>query len=121
MLKLFVAFLIHNLQNAGTNIEENRKPVEINFRRKLSTIKNTDNMITTSYNPSKLEIEIGEVIKSLQNEINSKLIGNSVEEISIDKNKDNPNLLIKLVDADGDRHEFVLKLIQRSDLIVNQQ
>ena len=78
-------------------------------------------MITTSYNPSKLELEIGEVIQSLQGEINTRLKGNTVESITIDKNKDNPNLLINLVDSDGDKHEVVLKLIQRSDLIVNQE
>lgn len=77
-------------------------------------------MITTSYNPSKLELELGEAIQSLQSEINSRLSDNTVESITIDKNKDNPNLLIKLVDPDGDKHELVLKLIQRSDLIVNQ-
>ncbi len=78
-------------------------------------------MITTSYNPSKLELEIGEVIQSLQSEINTRLTDNRVESITIDKNKDNPNILIKLIDADGDKHELVLKLIQRSDLIVNQE
>ncbi len=78
-------------------------------------------MITSSYNPSKLELEIGEVIQSLQSEINDRLKDNTVESITIDKNKDNPNILIKLVDADGDKHELVLKLIQRSDLIVNQE
>ena len=78
-------------------------------------------MITTSYNPSRLELEIGEVIQSLQSEINTRLTDNTVESITIDKNKDNPNILIKLVDGDGDKHELVLKLIQRSDLIVNQE
>lgn len=78
-------------------------------------------MITTSYNPSKLELEIGEVIKSLQSEMNNRLTDNTIKSIEIDKHKDNPNLILKLVDSDGDKHELVLKLIQRSDLIVNQE
>ena len=78
-------------------------------------------MITTSYNPSTLEVKFGEILQELKSEIDKRLPGNRVEEISIDKEKDNPNVLIKLVDDDGDKHELVLKLIQRSDLIVNQK
>lgn len=76
-------------------------------------------MITKSYNPSPLELEFGEILQLLKDEINARLKGNSVEEISVDRNKDNPNVLVKLVDQDGDHHEMVIKLIQRSDLMVN--
>lgn len=78
-------------------------------------------MITTSYNPSTLEVKFGEILQDLKSEIDKRLPGNTVEEISIDKEKDNPNVLIKLIDDDGDKHELVLKLIQRSDQIVNQK
>ena len=78
-------------------------------------------MITTSYNPSTLEVQFGEILQGLKNEIDKRLPGNTVQEISIDKEKDNPNVLIKLIDEDGDKHELVVKLIQRSDQIVNQK
>lgn len=77
-------------------------------------------MITTSYNPSTLEVQFGEILQTLKAEIDSRLSGNSVQEIILDNEKDNPNVLIKLIDDDGDKHELVVKLIQRSDLIVNQ-
>lgn len=78
-------------------------------------------MITTSYNPSSLEVQFGEILKSLKDEIDSRLPGNVVQEILVDKEKDNPNVLIRLMDEDGDKHELVIKLIQRSDLMVNQK
>lgn len=78
-------------------------------------------MITTSYNPSSLEVQFGEILQSLKDEINTRLPGNVVQEILVDKEKDNPNVLIRLMDEDGDKHELVIKLIQRSDLMVNQK
>lgn len=77
-------------------------------------------MITTSYNPSPLEVELAKVLQTLQEELNGKLSTNSIEDISIDVNQDNPDVLLKFVDADGDKHEVVLKVIQRSDSQVNQ-
>lgn len=72
-------------------------------------------MITTSYNPSPLEVELAKVLQSLQKELNSNLESNQIQEISIDTNIDNPDVLLKLIDKDGDKHEVVLKVIQRSD------
>ncbi|MCP4521239.1 MAG: hypothetical protein GY827_06060 [Cytophagales bacterium] len=77
-------------------------------------------MITTSYNPSPLEVELAKVLQSLQTELSSKLDTNTIEDISIDTEKDNPDVVLKLVDSDGDKHEIVLKVIQRSDSQVNQ-
>ena len=72
-------------------------------------------MITSSYNPSKLEIEIAEIIKELQPQIEEKLKDNVIENIKFSAEKDNPDLVLKMVDVDGDKHEVVIKLIQRPD------
>ena len=72
-------------------------------------------MITTSYNPSKLEIELGEIIQELRPQIEEKLKDNVIEDIKFTSDKDNPDLILKLVDVDGDKHEVVLKIIQRPD------
>lgn len=77
-------------------------------------------MITTSYNPSPLEVELAKVLQSLQKELNTNLESNEIQEISIDTEKDNPDVLLKFIDKDGDKHEVVLKIIQRSDSQVNQ-
>lgn len=72
-------------------------------------------MITKSYNPSQLEVSMADIIKSLQDTINDQLDGNNIEDIVVNGEKDNPDLLFKLIDADGDRHELVVKFIQRAD------
>lgn len=72
-------------------------------------------MITTSYNPSNLEIELGEIIQELRPQIEERLKDNVIEELTLTKEKDNPDLILKLVDVDGDKHEVVIKLIQRAD------
>lgn len=72
-------------------------------------------MITKSYNPSLLEVSMADIIKSLQDTINDKLEGNNIEDIEVNGEKDNPDLLFKLIDTDGDRHELVVKFIQRAD------
>lgn len=72
-------------------------------------------MITKSYNPSQLEVSMADIIKSLQDTINDQLDGNNIEDIVVNGEKDNPDLLFKLIDSDGDRHELVVKFIQRAD------
>ena len=72
-------------------------------------------MITTSYNPSNLEIELGEIIQELRPQIEERLKDNVIEDLTLTKEKDNPDLILKLVDVDGDKHEVVIKLIQRAD------
>ncbi len=72
-------------------------------------------MKTTVYNPSHLEIEFAEVLKNLRSDIEAKLKGNEITDILINTNKDNPDLVFKLVDKDGDHHELVVKIIQRAE------
>lgn len=72
-------------------------------------------MKTITYNPSDLEIELASVILELKDQISTKLKSNKVEDIQIFSDKDNPDLLFKLIDTDGDKHELVVKFIQRAD------
>ncbi len=76
-------------------------------------------MITKSYNPSQLETEMTKALKDLEKELTSKLSNNKLVESVIRLDRDNPDVLFRLVDEDGDKHEIVLKVIQRNDDEVN--
>ncbi len=77
-------------------------------------------MITTSYNPSVLEVKIAQALQMLQDELNEKIDTDTIQDISIDINQDNPNVVLKFIDSDGDKHEVVMKIIQRPDSQVNK-
>lgn len=77
-------------------------------------------MITKSYNPSSLETEMINAIKSLEEEIASRLTGNKLINTIVRLERDNPDVLFVVQDEDGDRHEIVVKVIQRNDEKVNQ-
>jgi hypothetical protein len=72
-------------------------------------------MKTIHYNPSLIEIEFAKIIADLREEIQKKSAINTIEEIENNSNKDNPNLVFKLVDRDGDKHELIIQFIQRID------
>jgi hypothetical protein len=72
-------------------------------------------MKTIIYNPSKLEQDIALAIESLKGEIGKKLIGHEIVEIENKIDEDNPFLVMKIADEDGDLHEVVVKIIQRPD------
>ena len=72
-------------------------------------------MKTMTYNPSPLEVEFANIIEELRDQIEEKLNGNKI--ISIDKNSnvDNPLVRITLKDGEGDQHMLILKIIQKPD------
>jgi hypothetical protein len=70
-------------------------------------------MKTFLYNPSKIEKEFTQVVLELREEIQKKLSLYKIEEIKNNINEDNPTLIFKLKDKDGDKHELVVKFIQR--------
>lgn len=74
-------------------------------------------MKTLSYNPSKLEIDFANAITSLKVELEAKLEGISIQEISANTKKDNPEVTIEFTDADGDAHTIQLNVIQRPDRV----
>ena len=77
-------------------------------------------MITKTYNPSTLELEFANAIKDLTEEISGKLTDSKVVGIKFNEDQDNPDLIFKLEDVEGDKHEVVVRLIQRADDLVNR-
>ena len=69
-------------------------------------------MKTSSFNPSPLELEFAQAIKDLQTEIQKK-ISPKIVDIQKNLNADNPSLIFKLEDNEGDKHEVVVRFIQR--------
>lgn len=72
-------------------------------------------MKTTSYNPSKLEVEIAKIIEKLKDQITAELPGRRIIAVDHDLEMDNPILFLTIQDDDGDKHKMVLKLIQKPD------
>jgi hypothetical protein len=77
-------------------------------------------MITKTYNPSRLELDFARAIKALKGNINPYIEGNEIVDIKFNEDQDNPDLIFKLKDSDGDKHEVVVRLIQRADDLVNR-
>jgi len=78
-------------------------------------------MKTESYNPSSLEKEVAAAIVQLKDEIGKHLSQCSIEKIESLINRDNPQVKFFLRDDDGDSHELVINIIQRSDELVGSR
>jgi hypothetical protein len=72
-------------------------------------------MITKDYNPSPLEVRFVQVLSELKDEINGKLSNFDLYKIENNTELDNPTIEFFLKDRDGDKHEIVLKVIQKPD------
>jgi hypothetical protein len=72
-------------------------------------------MKTIHYNPSLIEIEFAKIIADLREEIQKKSAVNTIVDIINNSTKDNPNLVLKLEDKEGDKHELIIQFIQRPD------
>lgn len=72
-------------------------------------------MKTKSYNPSQLEVAFSTALTTLKGEIEKHLNGNKITRIDNRNHQDNPMLIFELEDNDGDKHEMVIKIIQRAD------
>lgn len=77
-------------------------------------------MITKNYNPSPLEVEFTNIIDDLKEEISSRLSESEIIEVKKDVNLDNPDLIIRTKDKDGDIHEFMFRIIQKPDSQVHK-
>lgn len=73
-------------------------------------------MKTTSYNPSKIELDFANAINGMMAEVQAKLPQYIIQEFIPRMDKDNPDLLVVLHDKDHDRHELVISFIQRPDM-----
>ena len=72
-------------------------------------------MKTKIYNPSQLEVQFANAIVKLKDQLERELNGCKILEVENKINADNPMLLFHLQDEDGDKHDLVVKLIQRPD------
>ncbi len=72
-------------------------------------------METKQYNPSQLEIELAHGLTQLKVELEKYLSQNKITEIRSKENLDNPSVHILLEDTDGDKHELVIRIIQKVD------
>lgn len=73
-------------------------------------------MKTDNYNPSVFEVKLAKAIMACTDQIQQQLgeemrIIDCLEHYQID----NPMITLHLEDKDGDRHELVVKIIQRPD------
>lgn len=75
-------------------------------------------MKTEIYNPSSLEVEMASIIEDLQKEINDKLIDHNIIKIEKNVTIDNPIIRIHTEDKDGDKHQLVLRIIQKPDAML---
>jgi len=72
-------------------------------------------MKTQHYNPSPLEKTFAEAILALKSQIEGQLTGTKITGTKANLNADNPLVHFELEDAEGDKHEVVIKVIQRID------
>ncbi|WP_347159048.1 hypothetical protein [Pontibacter chitinilyticus] len=76
-------------------------------------------MRTTYYNPSELEVDFAKALKDLSPHLERQLShGEQVVDIESVHDADNPMVIYKLKDKEGDLHEVVVQIIQRPDAIV---
>lgn len=72
-------------------------------------------MKTQNYNPSPIEVELAKAILQLKDQMSELLSNNEIVAMENKIEADNPMVIFKLKDKDGDPHEVVLKIIQRPD------
>lgn len=71
-------------------------------------------MKTVIYNPSTLEVSLATILFDLKEEISQRLPdGFQIVDLKKRDHLDNPDLLFKIQDADGDVHELIVRTIQR--------
>lgn len=72
-------------------------------------------MKTLVYNPSILEVKFAKAFESLAKSIEEKIKPNKI--VGVDKRlkDDNPKVIFKIEDNEGDNHEIVIQIIQRMD------
>jgi hypothetical protein len=75
-------------------------------------------MRTTHYNPSTLEVDFAKAFKELAPQLESKLGSGEVIDIISRYDIDNPIVIYKVKDKEGDLHEIVVQIIQRPDSLV---
>lgn len=76
-------------------------------------------MKTKYYNPSLLEVNFAKAFQDLAQQLEDKLDAGKVVNITPIHDADNPMVIYKLKDEEGDLHEVVVQIIQRPDNLVS--
>ncbi|MCP2045094.1 hypothetical protein [Pontibacter sp. HSC-36F09] len=76
-------------------------------------------MKTKHYNPSSLEVNFAKAFQDLALELEERLDAGKVVNITPIHDVDNPMVIYKLKDEEGDLHEVVVQIIQRPDNLVS--
>ncbi|MBD1395982.1 hypothetical protein H9Q13_02295 [Pontibacter sp. JH31] len=76
-------------------------------------------MKTKYYNPSTLEVNFAKAFKDLTQQLEERLDAGKVVDITSIHDADNPMVIYKLKDNEGDLHEVVIQIIQRPDGLVS--
>ncbi len=71
-------------------------------------------MKTLTYNPSPLEIDFANALESLKDQIEQK-VKMRIIQVENDTTIDNPLVRYHLIDDDGDKHQVVVRIIQKPD------
>jgi hypothetical protein len=72
-------------------------------------------MKTNQYNPSPIEVEFAKIIADLKDTIQEKAPKYQIMEVNNNSRLDNPQVIFRLIDQDGDKHELLINFIQRAD------
>ena len=72
-------------------------------------------MKTDSYNPSRLEVEFADALAELKDQLQEKLSVFEITHIEKQTKLDNPIVNFELKDSDGDKHQVVIRIIQKAD------
>lgn len=83
------------------------------------SIQSEKTMKTKYYNPSSLEVNFAKAFQDLTPQLEDKLDSGKVINITPVHDADNPMVIYKLKDEEGDLHEVVIQIIQRPDNLVN--
>jgi hypothetical protein len=76
-------------------------------------------MKTKYYNPSTLEVSFAIAFQDLTQQLEDRLNAGKVVNITPVHDADNPMVIYKLKDNEGDLHEVVVQIIQRPDNLVS--
>jgi hypothetical protein len=74
-----------------------------------------NDMKTSIYNPSPLEVDFANALEALQKEIEKRLPGQQIVKVENQLRRDNPMVRFNMIDKDGDPHEVVIRIIQIPD------
>lgn len=83
------------------------------------SIQSEITMKTKYYNPSPLEVDFAKAFQDLTQQLEDRLDAGKVVNITPIHDADNPMVIYKLKDEEGDLHEIVVQIIQRPDNLVS--